>query len=218
MLDLARPLGFAFPVALLLAACGARIEPLASDAGCPPPSPGLCAPQLDCVDGARRTGQASCVDGAWACATEPCTPDAGSDGASDGACQGYAFPYCDGARVQLACCPPGADCAPPQSYCDLGGGACTMGGCPADAGSCSTAKISASSYDQSCTQNADCVAVWDGSVCTNCRCPNAAINRSALPQYQSDLAAMHPTPSICDCPAFPPPTCLSGTCTTPRGI
>jgi hypothetical protein len=73
--------------------------------------------------------------------------------------------------------------------------------------------IAATSYDQSCTQDADCVPVFQGSVCTDhCGCANAAINQKDLTQYQTDLAATAKTPSICECPNIPAPRCVNAVC------
>jgi hypothetical protein len=45
--------------------------------------------------------------------------------------------------------------------------------------------IQASSYDQSCTTDSDCIAVGEGNACYPCAiaCTSAAINRSAESQY-----------------------------------
>lgn len=40
-------------------------------------------------------------------------------------------------------------------------------------------------YDQTCKEDADCVAVKDGDIC--CGCPNAAINKSDHQRYKDDL-------------------------------
>lgn len=52
-------------------------------------------------------------------------------------------------------------------------------------------KIMASSYDQSCQEDSDCIAVEEGNFCdpgVSNGCTNATINKRALPQYNSDLA------------------------------
>ena len=51
----------------------------------------------------------------------------------------------------------------------------------------STASILASSFDQSCVSDLDCVPVGQGSVCAECGfvCPSAAINNGALAAYQA---------------------------------
>jgi len=46
-------------------------------------SPGVCPPQLECVDGFRQTGAATCDDGEWVCGRVACAADAGSDSGKD---------------------------------------------------------------------------------------------------------------------------------------
>lgn len=77
--------------------------------------------------------------------------------------------------------------------------------------------IMASSYDQSCQKDSDCVAIEEGDFCqpgANNGCTNAAINTSALAQYQADLAKT--TAGVCyglsGCPAEFGPCCQSGVC------
>lgn len=76
-------------------------------------------------------------------------------------------------------------------------------------GSCT---LSASNYDQSCTQDSDCVAVFSGSFCSGneCACENAAINVSAQAQYEADFQSDH-APE-CPCPSPPPVACNHGSC------
>lgn len=180
----------------------------ATDAACPTTIPGLCPPSNTCVDGYQQTGGADCVDGAWVCKKEPCGEDAGSDGG----CAGGLISYCNAGTIDGYCCPPGAPCATPEPYCNIGGGKCTMGTCPSGGG-CTKGSISASSYDQACKSDSDCVAVYQGSACSACYCPNAAINAAAVTKYRSDFAALDPTTGICSCPVIPTPTCQAGVCT-----
>jgi hypothetical protein len=77
--------------------------------------------------------------------------------------------------------------------------------------------IMASSYDQSCQKDSDCAAIEEGNFCSpgaNNGCTNAAINKSALAQYQSDLAKT--TAGVCyglaGCPAESGPCCQNGVC------
>jgi hypothetical protein len=53
-----------------------------------------------------------------------------------------------------------------------------------------TASIQASSYEQTCKTDSDCVAVGQGSACGPCdlACTNAAINVAAHGQYVADVA------------------------------
>jgi hypothetical protein len=77
--------------------------------------------------------------------------------------------------------------------------------------------IMASSYDQSCQKDSDCVAIEEGDFCqpgANNGCTNAAINRTALAQYHADLAKT--MAGVCygltGCPAEVGPCCQSGVC------
>lgn len=76
-------------------------------------------------------------------------------------------------------------------------------------GNCS---IEASSYDQSCTLDSDCVAVFSGSFCGahECACENSVINVTAEARYEADLQNDH-APE-CPCPSPPPVSCNAGTC------
>lgn len=57
-------------------------------------------------------------------------------------------------------------------------------------GGCSSSRyLTVTDYDQSCTQDSDCVPVEMGDVCNSC-CANVAINRSAIPQWQSDRSSL----------------------------
>jgi hypothetical protein len=94
---------------------------------------------------------------------------------------------------------------------------CFDGVCGPDA---SSQVIMASSYDQSCTVDKDCVGVSVGVSCHPCdfSCTNAAINAGAMGKYTSDtqnlpavLAVAHMAcPSSCGGPEGV--CCLSGTC------
>jgi hypothetical protein len=84
--------------------------------------------------------------------------------------------------------------------------------------------IQASDYDQSCTVDTDCRYIAEGNACTPCAfdCSfGAAINVSALAQYNSDVAN---TPAVAaefngrtcasGCPAAFGPCCVGGKCQT----
>jgi hypothetical protein len=91
-----------------------------------------------------------------------------------------------------------------------------------DAASCTV--VLASSYDQSCTADTDCVSVGQVSVCpATCVdfCPLWTINRNAAAQYRAaltqDVPASPPTtpgvpPSVCSCPPVLFPCCRGGRC------
>ncbi len=78
--------------------------------------------------------------------------------------------------------------------------------------------IQASSFDQSCKVDSDCVAVGEGDVCYPCivACSNAAINVSAKGQYDSVVSNTAPTnngdTTNCNCPASFNPCCRDGIC------
>jgi hypothetical protein len=74
--------------------------------------------------------------------------------------------------------------------------------------------IVASHYDRSCAVDADCAPVYQGSLCSHCFCPTAAISKAALPAYQGDFSAAGQPVSICACPTYPLPVCDGGHCTT----
>lgn len=87
---------------------------------------------------------------------------------------------------------------------------------------CSEAKhsISASDYDRSCSADADCVAIYEGSIgcCGVVACPNAAINAADSERYMSDVASRTETcspapPCVApiDCPTIHP-VCSNQVC------
>jgi hypothetical protein len=90
-------------------------------------------------------------------------------------------------------------------------------------GSCTDANaqvVMASSYDQSCMVDSDCVGVSEGNSCQPCdfSCSNATIKASALAKYTSDTSdlpavmavAQGACPSSCGGPVGV--CCLSGKC------
>jgi hypothetical protein len=52
--------------------------------------------------------------------------------------------------------------------------------------SSSPTAVSAGNYNQKCTQNTDCVGIYQGDVCSGCTCINAAIAQSDYNRYLSD--------------------------------
>ena len=113
-------------------------------------------------------------------------------------------------------------CASPDDCVPLGFPACCMGKTcvlnpPDDL--CPDAQVQlvqASNYDQSCKTDGDCIAVAEGNGCDvgAFNCPNAAINKGAYAQYQSDVAetasALCRAPSGCG--AGFGPCCRGGKC------
>jgi hypothetical protein len=82
-----------------------------------------------------------------------------------------------------------------------------------DAGQC--VDIELSTYDQSCQESSDCVAIYSGTVCTgagSCLCPGSAINQSGQARYDAVINSLTFTGPPCACPFFGSPTCASGTC------
>ena len=88
----------------------------------------------------------------------------------------------------------------------------------ADAAACTSRMIVASSFDQSCVSDFDCVGVAEGNACEACglACPLAAISKRALPTYQAAIANSPATagePCETNCPEYGSPCCNSGRCT-----
>jgi hypothetical protein len=101
----------------------------------------------------------------------------------------------------------------PQS-CGAGAFCCFDARCARDA-SDRPPPILASSYDQSCDADTDCVTVGVGDYCSCLNCSNnAAINKASVTQYRTDVAES----AICSCPPTPipipgvSPCCNAGTC------
>jgi hypothetical protein len=81
----------------------------------------------------------------------------------------------------------------------------------------SDAMIRASDYDQHCTQDRDCTAVFTGDVCTaGCLCENDAVNTLDWPNYEEQLQKLEIR--VCDrqrdtCGCFPERAyCANGKC------
>ena len=70
--------------------------------------------------------------------------------------------------------------------------------------------LPASDYDQSCTQDSDCVGIAEGQLCEQgcIGCANAAINVRDQAKYQSAVSGFSGT---CSCPGVPI-ACNAGTC------
>jgi hypothetical protein len=107
----------------------------------------------------------------------------------------------------------------PQS-CGAAGGTCCLDGlsadCLAEAGS---HPIVASSYDQSCDVDSDCVAIGVGDPCEPCEvlcAGSAAIRSGALAQYMADVAKSPAGKGtfVCECPQYSPASvcCNAGVC------
>jgi hypothetical protein len=97
---------------------------------------------------------------------------------------------------------------------------CCVGPCMVDG---NEVVIRASSYDQSCSTDSDCIAIATGGTCLPCiilcATTTAAINRAAQPEYMADIsgtlaAAAHG--GGCGCPAggLGEACCRGGMCST----
>ncbi len=99
-----------------------------------------------------------------------------------------------------------------DQYGDIqGSGSDTVAATPSSSSSSSSssgatpADLVATDYSQSCANDSECVAVYQGAVCTSCACPNSAIAKADDPKYLSDYTnrrAMCPSTSSgasCDC-------------------
>lgn len=162
--------------------------------GCPEPSLNLsdydrsCAFNTDCV----LVGLSPC--GACDC------PSIGIAQTSKEAHQrDYDAAVC-GPRDDVVCGP----CAPDLPSCEAG--VCTTRPIPPT--------VTATDYDQSCTTDEDCVAVFEGDVCDECKCANATVSKAAQMDYNLAFTMNQcgsPPPCAADC-ALPVPTCQNGTC------
>jgi hypothetical protein len=82
------------------------------------------------------------------------------------------------------------------------------------AAGCHGTFISASLYDQSCTQASDCTAVSEGDACALCGgCPNAAVNSKAAAQFDADKRAI-----ACVRLGQPPVACAAAACLQPTVV
>ena len=81
--------------------------------------------------------------------------------------------------------------------------------------------FAASSYDQSCVADGDCVEVYSIDDCSNrtCLCSGDPISVAGRAQFNADIAktslgsgALQPPPCSCPTP-LPPPCCRAGMCT-----
>ena len=85
--------------------------------------------------------------------------------------------------------------------------------------SCGSGTLSASAYNQACSVDSDCVAVFEGSPCGVCGgCDNAAINTSSKAQYDRDRASAQCPPRFggvsCGACLRVMPVCTAGKCST----
>ena len=98
-----------------------------------------------------------------------------------------------------------------------GGKGPTDAGRAPDAGACTAIEVS--TFDASCQQDADCVSVGVGNLCTNgssCICAAGTINvgeESRYDAYRKQLESkVTQGSSFCSCPFFGSPHCAGGKC------
>lgn len=82
------------------------------------------------------------------------------------------------------------------------------------------ALVLANNYDQYCTRDTDCVAVYEGNACDPVRCANAAIRLDELTEYRAELGAYWSCYAPRACPVGNPVTgdaaiCVAGRCALP---
>jgi hypothetical protein len=158
-----------------------------------------------------------CEGGAWSCGPT-CAIEASTDGGFDGGTEASGPAACvasGGKCVQgVAFCANVGPGATPKSCLDLGP---TMLCCAANADAGCT-EIQASSYDQSCQSDSDCVTVNVGNACAECTfaCGTnvGAISVGAMSQYVVDVDKTPAGAADCGCPAeqIISPCCRGGQC------
>lgn len=73
-------------------------------------------------------------------------------------------------------------------------------------------EILASDFDQTCSADTECEAVYVGDIC-DCGCDSvAAINKRDIPAYNEQRNDISCTRLCEPCFGFPPVACKSGTC------
>jgi hypothetical protein len=103
-----------------------------------------------------------------------------------------------------------------------GGSSGSTSGASGGSSSGGGAQIRASDFDQSCTGDQDCVAVFEGDVCAPCACANAAIALTARAEYNDARSNLFSSadcvkPDVeCDVCPDPPVSCGQGTCAITR--
>jgi hypothetical protein len=123
-----------------------------------------------------------------------------------------------------ACRAAGGECVEGVGYCAMVGPGATPGSCldqgpstlccavSADAG---CTQIQASSYDQSCASDSDCLAVSVGDPCMacvfGCHVNVGAISVNATAPYLADVKKTPASVALCGCPSIEPtPVCCRG--------
>ena len=234
-------------VGLSASGCSNTSGSSATDGGLTCRLGGGCAETLICPGGvAGCTSNCQCLDGTWQAPCPAALPQTGNACTPSGAGCGYTTStnacgasncYCQGGAwnceptcvidASAACVAAGGQCVSGVAFCANVGPGASPGSCldvgPAmlccavnpDAG---CTEIQASSYDQTCTRDSDCVAVSVGNACEECvfACGAnvGAINAGAMAQYRVDVAKTPAGVAVCGCPeeAVTAPCCRNGQC------
>lgn len=163
-------------------------------------------------------GGAGAVSGSTAPASES---SAGVSGGASGMMEA------SGSGGAAACVAAGGQCVTSVDFCANVGPGATAASCldvsrdmlccavDEDAG---CTEVEASSYDQSCKSDSDCVVVNVGNACAECifACAQSvgAINAGAMAQYNADVAKTPAGVAECNCPSegIVIPCCHGGQC------
>jgi hypothetical protein len=178
---------------------------------------GACTVNAECPAPAQG-GISCCFDGRCAVGSQtadsPCSivePDPGPAGSAACVAAGGQCVLPRGEPCTLV--GPEQACSPDQ----VGGTFCCA---VAPDASCPGGGIKASSYDQTCVTDTDCVAITSGDSCNVCgfKCTNAAINVGAQAKYSMDIdyttGSLTSQRMACtgDCTLQFGPCCIGGTC------
>jgi hypothetical protein len=150
--------------------------------------------------------------GAFCCLAPASESDAGEDASGSAVCVAAGGQCVRPGSGPCTLVGPEEACSPDQ----VGGTFCCA--VPPHGGTCSY--VQASSYDQACVVDTDCVAISSNTACLLCglKCPNATVNARAQSQYLSDIAnttASHSSQRMActgDCGFNFGPCCIDGRC------
>jgi hypothetical protein len=87
--------------------------------------------------------------------------------------------------------------------------------CPCAVVGVGCVNVDLSTYDRSCSSDADCAAIRSGVICPGaCVCANAVISAKDESRYWQTLAGLPPASlPTCGCPNEPRTACIHGVCT-----
>lgn len=77
-------------------------------------------------------------------------------------------------------------------------------------------RVAADDFERSCDVDEDCAAVYEGEICAECQCPNAAINITELEAYLAQFDTMCVPNDQCPCVGATA-TCVDSVCRGPEG-